>query len=735
MGYRADRSSTLFRLVLAFVVAACLMGLAFPSGYVRSDSPLPRLSHAEKRWLEQNRTVSVYLPQNHAPFLMLEDGRPAGLAWEYLATALKRLGLRPEPYSAPSLQQAVAAMEHSGGPDITTLFHPESIRPDGLLHTGSYYAFPVVTLTRRDHPSPETALQAKGAVIGVSAEADLSEWASAQAPDHGDIRLYPDVASALLALQAGEVQACVADLASARRAMLSSDFTQNMVASSTPAQHVHIAYGVSSDLPRLASALTKALETLPPELSARLHAQWIHTTADSGVQHRFVWGALGFAALILAILAGVVMSNRKLRREIAARKEAQSALRISEKRYRDIFENAQVGIFRTALSDGSFLEANKRLANMFDFDNPEDFKREFVASQHYIDSSAREQMLEVLLRDGEIRNFQCRLTTRTDRQAWFEYSARLDEDSLWGVAEEITERKAVEQALEESETKYRTLFENAADAIVIHDMEGHILDVNGAACTFLDCRRDDLQEQGLDPTCTQNQLQIGETEVRRLREKGELFHEMTRADTMGQTQHLEINSRLVDYMGRQAVLSMVRDVTDRKRLETELLRLARTDSLTGVYNRHRFLERAARELRRARRYGSQLSVIMLDIDFFKKINDIHGHHAGDQVLRILAGACRDSLRESDFIGRLGGEEFGVVLPQTGQHGAHHVAERIRNMVDEMDFVVDGSSLSVTVSVGVTSSISHHPPLDELLRLADRALYMAKEAGRNRTCAT
>jgi diguanylate cyclase (GGDEF)-like protein len=177
------------------------------------------------------------------------------------------------------------------------------------------------------------------------------------------------------------------------------------------------------------------------------------------------------------------------------------------------------------------------------------------------------------------------------------------------------------------------------------------------------------------------------------------------------------------------------DITDRKRLETALQKLADTDALTGCYNRRRLRELAALELRRAERYDVPLSLALLDVDEFKRVNDVYGHEVGDRVLAGVAHECQAELRGSDVLGRVGGDEFVLVMPHTTLDGAAALLERVRQRVEAWRLrAPDERILGVTVTAGVASAAGAGEDLDEVLRRADTALYRGKHAGRNRVAA-
>ncbi len=176
------------------------------------------------------------------------------------------------------------------------------------------------------------------------------------------------------------------------------------------------------------------------------------------------------------------------------------------------------------------------------------------------------------------------------------------------------------------------------------------------------------------------------------------------------------------------VLRLVRDLD----VAHEHLRtLSYSDALTGAYNRRYFMEHLNQEVERHNRYGVPFAVAVIDADDFKAINDRHGHPAGDQVLRRMAAVCRENLRQTDTFARLGGEEFGLLLPQTRAAEAAHLLERLRHEVAQLQIEVSDRTIGLTISIGLYGPECGRTDVETILRLADDALYVAKRRGKNR----
>ena len=188
----------------------------------------------------------------------------------------------------------------------------------------------------------------------------------------------------------------------------------------------------------------------------------------------------------------------------------------------------------------------------------------------------------------------------------------------------------------------------------------------------------------------------------------------------------------VNAMMHQEIQERQKSAQELQKYANQLEYLARTDELTQAFNRRHFLQELEKEVDRSKRYKRPLSVLVLDLDYFKDVNDTYGHASGDAVLQALSAACSSILRTEDVFARMGGEEFGILFPETGLEEAVQVAERIRKLVQHLKVTAEnGATIRFTASLGVTSLQEDDQSLESLLQRADRALYAAKESGRNR----
>lgn len=233
----------------------------------------------------------------------------------------------------------------------------------------------------------------------------------------------------------------------------------------------------------------------------------------------------------------------------------------------------------------------------------------------------------------------------------------------------------------------------------------------------------------------------------RYEEVGQVAYPLIKAGKMYRTHYEMIKSDgskiWVDMNGSKmsddghTTLWLFSDITKIKQLEAELLHQVSTDCLTGLCSRSWFMSQALKEHSRTLRYDHPLSLLMLDIDFFKSVNDKYGHQSGDLVLKMVADSFKKCLRDTDICGRLGGEEFAILLPETNTEKALEIANRLLSAIaaTQISLPKSDTKLQVTISIGLTSLTSKQDSIDLLISKADKALYEAKKTGRNRVCST
>ncbi|MBI5952901.1 MAG: PAS domain-containing protein [Chloroflexi bacterium] len=329
---------------------------------------------------------------------------------------------------------------------------------------------------------------------------------------------------------------------------------------------------------------------------------------------------------------------------------------------------------------------------------------------------------------------------------------------LVGIGRDITERKQVEEALKESRLLFHLLIESLPQNIYAKDSDGRFVFANQRYCTT-QCRR--LEEIVGKTDFDLHPPELAEkyrADDQRVVETGETIELIEEHQPLGERKFFVqvIKTPFYDSKGQTAgTLGIFWDITERRQAEVELQntkeslkqanvelqaalareqQLARTDALTSVNNRRYIFELAAHELSVAARYHQPLSVLMFDVDHFKKVNDTFGHAAGDRVLQRLAQVVCREIRSSDVIGRYGGgDEFVILLPQTGIQEAKRLAERIRASVSAMRVDSAKGQITLTISIGIAELVQNDEQsvtVKDLFSYADQALYLAKRSGRN-----
>lgn len=282
-------------------------------------------------------------------------------------------------------------------------------------------------------------------------------------------------------------------------------------------------------------------------------------------------------------------------------------------------------------------------------------------------------------------------------------------------------------ALEILPIAHDVIIQNIKSGILVLNKTGHLVEINPFALSLINAESKDVIGKPVD-VVLKDWSSIQYSNESRQKVEHEISFNQNNETKYLLAQISPILDKRDVSIGHNIVLV---DITDRKLAEMELERLARTDVLTGVTNRRHFFELAENEYQRFQRYKHPISIILLDIDHFKKINDTHGHLAGDYVLKNFASECRKQLRGSDIFARYGGEEFIALLVETSQEMAIETAERIRKTIENLAIEFEGKKIPVTTSIGIAFSNKNTDlGLEKMIDMADKALYQSKQNGRN-----
>lgn len=460
---------------------------------------------------------------------------------------------------------------------------------------------------------------------------------------------------------------------------------------------------------------------------------------------------------------GSYLGRRASNRDVTQRKQAQEALRIAEAKYHAIFENATVGIFQST-PQGRFLSVNPAMARVFGYDTPEEMVAGVVniEKQDYVDPADRREFQRLMIELGEAREFTCWNYRKNGERIWIQESARAVKDAQGnilyyeGFITDISERKRIENELRESEEKYRRLVELSPDLIAIHS-EGKICFANQAGLRLVGADRLDqmVGKPTLEFVAPGLRAQIAKR-IQHALQNGMVLpfldEKFVRLD--GSEVDVSVTAVPTTWQGKPAMQVIARDITERKLAENEMRGaqdalegahrelqqslereqlLARTDDLTDLYNRRYFFKHATREFRDALHYKRPLSIIIFDVDGFKRINDSFGHLTGDKALALVAQVTATQVRAIDVLARYGGDEFVVLLPQTRAQQALAIAERIRASVAASRLETDRDAIALTLSMGIAEIIHalQDESVESVIQRADEAMYAAKQAGLNR----
>ncbi|MDP1783807.1 MAG: diguanylate cyclase [Sulfuricurvum sp.] len=432
---------------------------------------------------------------------------------------------------------------------------------------------------------------------------------------------------------------------------------------------------------------------------------------------------LGWWCQALKDEEGKIIGILSTARDITEQKLSKEALEASEKKYKGLVENAMVGIYRMDFS-GKVLYVNGALAQILGYDSPEELIGKNSASR-YKEPKQGAEFMQRLLKEEHVGNYEIELLDKHSATVPVMISGMVDGDIFSGMIMDMREIKHSRQEIE----KLSKAIEQIDDAVVMTNKEGVVTYVNAAFSEHTGYTADEILGK------TPRIFKSGEHSKEFYQELWEIIlsGKVYRGTFINRKKNGDLyyeNKTITPLRDdKNSIVGFVwtgKDVTQETLLHREIERIATIDNLTGIYNRHKFEELFALEAERSRRFSSSLSLILIDIDHFKSVNDTYGHNAGDEVLKYLTEIVEKNIRKIDIFARWGGEEFLILSPGTGIDDIQLLAEKLRLAVECATFAEVGN---ITISLGA-STFKKEDTFSELFKRVDKGLYYAKEHGRN-----
>lgn len=704
-----------------YFLALILFVGVFLSAAAHGDSDVKDiLTPQERLWLTQNQSHLVYAVEtNYAPFVFIgSDGKPTGLAYDYMLLVESKLGVHFKEKRFSSLDTIFSNVRNHEV-QIVNAVTATPKRSEFLSFTNFFISVPNVIVVNKNRDGTMGEKDLAGLRVSL-----VKSYAVTEHLMKKGIVVTPSLAAndleTLLDVSFGRADAAVIDLATASYLISSKGITNLRVAGETDF-NIQLAMAASKDAPILQTILQKGINAITDKEREKIQGDWINASGKSIFNDLRFWALFG---VILFISLAIVIWNRTLNYQVKLRTKAeQEALEKSEQKYKDLVENAMVGIYRSNLS-GTILYVNHTMAKMLGYSAPDELigKKSILVYKY---PEQREIFIQKLSQEHVVSNYELELVDSDSNTLPIMISATLDGDVLSGMIIDMSEIKKSENEI----NKLSKVIEQIDDTVAITDKQGIITYVNQAFCNHTGFTEDEvlgesfriLKSDRYDNTfykklwTTISNGDIFRDTVINRKKNGDLYYEDKTITPLK-----DDKNNIIGYV------STGKDVTLETLMNQEIQRIATIDQLTGIYNRHKFEELFILETERSRRFLQPLSLILIDIDHFKAVNDTYGHDVGDEVLKTLTDVVQENIRKIDIFARWGGEEFLVLSPNTDLKNIQKLAEKLRSAVENTSF---STVNHVTISLGI-STFRDDDTFVSLFKRVDQGLYYAKEHGRN-----
>lgn len=456
----------------------------------------------------------------------------------------------------------------------------------------------------------------------------------------------------------------------------------------------------------------------------------------------------------LLIVGQDIRMIEELKYEISSHKKTTEKLRKSEELFRTVAETIPFSIILTNRGDNTILYINKKTEDLFQINHDEMIGE--LAFQFYRNPQDRWDLIQDISGGKPVKEkeviFKRRNDTAFNGLITMVTAVYNEREVLLSCLADITEQKIMQQNIIKSEEMLRKLMDSIPDLVLVCDIEGNLTYVNKSIRTILGYDpKDDKMPSNILSFLDKVEIETARNNMQRLlkEEIGPIEYRCIKRD--GSYINVEVNSTVLREASSEpfGYVFVTRDITERKKVQEELRRSKEEieqanneliksnyllqeqsirDSLTNLYNHRFIMELLDQEIRKTIQNKAPLCLMMLDIDYFKRVNDNYGHQTGDRVLSAVSKLIQLNIRDNDYAGRYGGEEFMILLPDIRLMEAYDIAEKIRKSIQNYSFTK--KNLNVTISIGLTEY--HSEDVKAFVNRADTLLYRAKENGRNRT---